>query len=363
MTKPSDTAERRRERKREYDRRKRRGRLVDDANALAAKLSDDVRSYFCDRVTASDLPYARGQTPFAVFHRLLEDLVGRNLDIWKMITGETRQSLSKAQRLALGAYLADRERAGREGRRRVSPTASWTGFRAGEPWIARLTDQLQAELEWGRELGEDILDYWDTMALMCAFATGVRRYGKRRKLKLRDGGTKVFVIWPTAVWGEAASTGCPLSSPALIPLPDGNFAPITDPVLPSREKQRLWISQKALERENRVSRAFSERRRTRLPILIQELQEIARSQGRIYIPPPRKTAVSPWKPKPRPARDLWQVAAEESRKVVNGWVDGRLFVASAAWRAQKVREHVSLYLQADKLAHGGVTTPDVIGSL
>jgi len=363
MTKPSDTPERRRERKRRHDRRKRRGRLVDDANALAAKLSDDVRSYFWDRAIAGDLPYARGQTPFAVFHRLLEDLVGRNLDISEMITGETLESLSKAQRLALGAYLADRERSERESRQRVPPRASWTGFRAGEPWIARLTDQLQAELEWGRVLDEDILDYWDTMALMWAFGKGVRRYGEWRKLKLRDGGTKVFGVWPTADWGEAASTGPPLPVPVLTPLPDGGFAPIIDSVLPGREKEWFWISGKALEREYRLARAFSERRRARLPIVVRELEENARSEGRTYIPPPPKRAVSTSKPKPTPARDPWQVAAEESRKLVNGWVNGRLFVASAAWRAQRVKEHVSLYLQADKLAHGGVTTPDVVGSI
>jgi hypothetical protein len=195
MTKPSDTPERRRERKRRHDRRKRRGRLVDDANALAAELSDDVRSYFWDRAIAGDLPYARGQTPFAVFHRLLEDLVGRNLDIWEMITGETLESLSKAQRLALGAYLADRER---ESRQRASEDARgwkrgvWTGARVGEPWGNRFDRSRWRCFDTGGPEFEDFAELW-------GLTKRIKRFGVRRKLRLKAGKAKWFEI------GRAAS--------------------------------------------------------------------------------------------------------------------------------------------------------------
>jgi hypothetical protein len=138
----------------------------------------------------------------------------RYLDIWKALTRENSETLSKAQRLAIDAYLADRERAERESRQRApygQSRATWTGFRAGEPWIQRMALQLELELANARENGGDILDYWDTMALMWAFGRAARRYGKRRRLKLRDGSTKVFEIWPTPAWGREASTGRPLA--------------------------------------------------------------------------------------------------------------------------------------------------------
>ena len=198
MTKASDTPERRRKRKHQYDRRKRLRRLVDDANALAAELSDDLRSYFWDRAIAGDLPYSPGPTPFAVFHGLLEDLVGRNLDIWEMITGETLESLSKAQRLALDAYLADRERVERESCQRASKDARgwkkgvWTGARVGEPWGSRFDRSRWRCFDTDSPEFEDFAELW-------GLNKRIIRFGMRRELRLKTGKAKWFEI------GRAAS--------------------------------------------------------------------------------------------------------------------------------------------------------------
>jgi hypothetical protein len=198
VTKPSDTPERRRERKGRHDRRKRLGRLADDANALAETLPREVMSHFWDRAFAGELPYSPGQTPIAVFHRLLEDLVGRNFDIWEMITGETLESLPKTRRLALGAYLADRERIERESRQRGSKDARgwkkgiWTGARAGEPWGSRFDRSRWRCFDTEGPEFEDFVELW-------GFSKRIVRFGMRRELRLKTGKAKWFEI------GRAAS--------------------------------------------------------------------------------------------------------------------------------------------------------------
>jgi len=221
------------------------------ANALADHLSRDAMSYFWDRALAGELPYSTGPSPMEVFHRLLDEEIGRNLDLWEMATGQTCQSLSKAQRLALGAYVADRQREERKRRQRASygqPRASWTGFRAGEPWFARLNQQLENEAAYlQREAPGDLLDYHETLALLWAFGRDLRRYGKRRKLKPRKGDkAETFEIWPG-----------PASPVRIVPMPD--FCGVQLPVAGEWYRRFAWTAQRWRTRPATVNRLWTPR--------------------------------------------------------------------------------------------------------
>jgi hypothetical protein len=415
--KPSDKPERRRERAQRKRWRDRRERFVTDANALAGFLPREVMSYFWDRAFAGDLPYSPGQTPIARFHKFLEEeFAGRALDIWEVATGEACQSLSKAQRLAIQAVLAERRDPGGHPTIFGGDAPRYRlGWRIADSDVAlRMRRQMEAELADGLE---DQVELW-------ALGRRADRNTRRRRLRLRGGGRKEFDIaeaagpavsvypdwqlellygfglmgesgrdytfvwtsrrgfqWPCVHWpehlcwskyhwdarplhiretgeGERNVNRAILKAPIPGAVADreafrptwwaalgrlDNFPvwrPLLEPPIIGEARPRdwrfdsetedkslvrrkapwikiglSWISPKRLAREDQKARAFAERRRNGLPLVIRELQKIARSQGRVYTPPPRKTFIClAGRHKARPV-DHWQERAER-----RGWV-------------------------------------------
>ena len=94
---------------------------------------------------------------------------------------------------------------------------------------------------------EDILDYWDTMALMWAFGKGVRRYGEWRKRNSETAAQR-FSGMANSRLGRSCLDRSPVTRPRADPTAGRWLRPLLIQCFPARKRVVLDI-RKALERE------------------------------------------------------------------------------------------------------------------